>query len=91
MSFEKIKISIVFGRMLRTFSRTLGLGARFGTVQKRAASSGTSGGIFGPGEPVTYAGVTIYKPSKFNYWAGEIIGAQLWYYCEILGGIKCCF
>lgn len=71
--------------MLRTFSRTLGLGARFGTFQKRTASTGASGGIFGPGEPVTYAGVTIRKPSKFNYWAGEIVGAQLWYNYDLLG------
>eukprot|EP00210_Caulerpa_lentillifera_P001562 g1500.t1 len=67
--------------MLRSFSRTLRLSGHFlETVQKRSASSTSNGGIFGPGEKVTYAGVTICKPSKFNYWAGEVIGAQLWFW-----------
>lgn len=78
--------------MLRSILRKAHVTTR-SLFQQRAASSSSGsnselnentvsvwlGGLFGQGEPVTYAGVTIHKPSKFNYWMGEFVGAQLWF------------
>ena len=78
--------------MFRAFAKRAQYVVRDAVHQRRAASTSSgarfhrgakphsvnAGGLFGSGEPVTYAGLTINKPQKFENWMSEFVGAQLW-------------